>query len=232
MVNQRQAPASGDQLQVSLGERSVSAIWRNVPDANAVVAIAHGAGNDMRHPFFEGIAEGLAAEAVPTLRFNFPYAEEGRRAPDRPPVLMEAWRAALAVAEDRGSGAPVIASGKSLGGRMASMVAAEDGDGFRARALVFFGYPLHAPGKTDQLRDAHLSEVRVPMLFIQGDADSLARFDLIEGVVEGLKPLARLHRVERGDHSFRVRGRKRPDVDIGVEVAKISASFIREVAVQ
>ena len=227
-MTEQQAKAAEDQIQIQLGDRSVSAIWRGVQNGIAVVAIAHGAGNDMRHPFFEGIAEGLAAEAVSTLRFNFPYAEAGRRAPDRPAVLMETWRAALRIAEDQGAGKPVIASGKSLGGRMASMVAAEDGDSFSGHGLIFFGYPLHAPGKTDQLRDAHLPAVRLPMLFIQGDADSLGRFDLIEGVVERLKPLARLHRIEGGDHSFRVRGAKRHDFDIGFELAKVAAPFIRE----
>jgi predicted alpha/beta-hydrolase family hydrolase len=229
-MSKRQAKVAGDQIQ--LKDRSVSAIWREAQNAIAIVAIAHGAGNDMRHPFFDGVADGLAAEAVSSLRFNFPYAEEGRRSPDRPAVLMGTWRAALEVAEARGSGEPIVGSGKSLGGRMASMVASEDGDSFPGRGLIFFGYPLHAPGKTEQLRDAHLSKVRVPMLFIQGDADSLARFDLIEGVVERLKPLARLHRVEGGDHSLRVRGAKRPDFDVGFEVAKVAAPFIREVARQ
>jgi predicted alpha/beta-hydrolase family hydrolase len=222
--------AAGDQLQISVGAGSVSAIWSEAPNAIGLVAIAHGAGNDMRHQFFDGIADGLAAEAVSTLRFNFPYAEAGRRAPDRPAILMDAWRAALEIAEEKGADAPIIASGKSLGGRMASMVAAEDGDGFAGRGLIFFGYPLHAPGRTDHLRDDHLPEVRVPMLFIQGDSDSLARFDLIEGVVKRLKPPARLHRIEGGDHSFRVRGKKRRDFDIGLELAGVAAPFIREVA--
>ena len=228
-MSERQAKAAKEELQIPVGDRAVSAIWQQAQNATAIVAIAHGAGNDMRHAFFEGIAEGLAAEAVSTLRFNFPYAEASRRAPDRPAVLMDTWRAALEAAEGRGGGIPVIASGKSLGGRMGSMVAADDRGKFPARGLIFFGYPLHAPGRTEQLRDAHLSKVRVPMLFIQGDADSLARFDLIEGVVERLKPLARLHRIERGDHSFRVRGAKRRDSDIGFELAKVTAPFIREV---
>jgi predicted alpha/beta-hydrolase family hydrolase len=231
-MSERRAKAAGNQLKISVGERSVSAIWLEVREAMAVVVIAHGAGNDMRHPFFDGVADGLAAEAVSSLRFNFPYAEEGRRSPDRPAVLMATWRAALEVAEARGSGEPIVASGKSLGGRMASMVAAEDGDSFPGRGLIFFGYPLHAPGKTEQLRDAHLSTVRVPMLFIQGDADSLARFDLIEGVAQRLKPLTRLHRIEGGDHSFRVRRAKRPDFDTGFELAKVAAPFIREVVRQ
>jgi predicted alpha/beta-hydrolase family hydrolase len=220
------------ELSISVGDRSVSALWLGAPGAFATAVVAHGAGNDMRYPFFDGVADGLAAESVSSLRFNFPYAEEGRRAPDRPAVLMATWRAALEVAEERASGGPVVASGKSLGGRMASMVAAEEGEKFAARGLIFFGYPLHAPGRTEQLRDGHLPDVRVPMLFVQGDADSLGRFDLIEGVVERLKPLARLHRVEGGDHSFRVRGAKRPDFDIGFELAKVAASFIREVVRQ
>jgi predicted alpha/beta-hydrolase family hydrolase len=231
-MTERRATMAGDQLRIPVRERSVSALWLKVREATAVVVISHGAGNDMRHPFFDGIADGLAAEAVSSLRFNFLYAEEGRRAPDRPAVLMEAWRAALQVAADRGGGVPLIASGKSLGGRMASMVAAEDGDAFPGRGLIFFGYPLHAPGKTDQLRDAHLSEVRIPMLFIQGDGDSLARFDLIEGAVKRLKPLARLHRIEGGDHSLRVRGAKRRDFDIGLDVAKVAATFIGETALR
>ncbi|MDP8956673.1 MAG: dienelactone hydrolase family protein [Actinomycetota bacterium] len=221
-----------DELSLSVGGRSASALWRGAAGAVAAAVVAHGAGNDMRHPLFEGIADGLAAENVSTLRFNFPYAEDGRRAPDRPAVLMEAWRAALELAQDRAGDAPLVASGKSLGGRMASMVAAEDGETFAGRGLVFFGYPLHAPGKTDQLRDHHLPAVRVPMLFIQGDADSLARFDLVERVVKRLKPLARLHRIEGGDHSFRVRGAKRQDVDIGLQVGKVAASFIRQVVLQ
>ena len=229
-MSERPPKAAKEEIQIPLGERSVSAIWQEARGAIAVVTIAHGAGNDMRHPFFDGIADGLSAEAVSTLRFNFPYAEAGRRAPDRPAVLMETWRAALETAEHEGGGAPVFASGKSLGGRIASMVAAEDGDSFRGRGLIFFGYPLHAPGKTDRLRDAHLSTVRVPMLFIQGAADSLARFDLIDGVVQRLKSLARLHRIEGGDHSFRVRGAKRPDFDIGLELAKVASTFIRELA--
>lgn len=215
---------------IPVGGRSVSALWAAAAEGIAVAVVAHGAGNDMRHAFFEGIVEGLTEENVSTLRFNFPYADEGRRAPDRPPVLMETWRAALAAAQERAGGRPVVASGKSLGGRMASVVAADDGDQFAARGLVFFGYPLHAPGKPDQLRDAHLSAVRVPLLFIQGDRDSLARFDLVEGVVGRLKPLAGLHRVEGGDHSFRVRGAKRPDADIGRKLAATAADFIRDVA--
>lgn len=198
-------------------------------NAMATFVLGHGANNDMRHPFLEGIAGAMAERGVTVLRFNFPYKSAGRGYPDRPPVLMEAWRAAVAEATRR-TGLPAAAGGKSLGGRIASMVAAEDGDGFPVRALVFFGYPLHAPGKPDQPRVEHLDAVSVPMLFIEGTKDPLARFDLVQALVERLGPSrARLHVVEGGDHSFRVRGGpKRPDDQIGRELGEVAAPFVHE----
>jgi predicted alpha/beta-hydrolase family hydrolase len=214
---------------IPFGETELSGLWDEAADARAVMVVTHGAGNDMRRPFFTGIAAALVAAQVSVLRFNFPYMSAGRRAPDRPPVMMAAWRAALEEAGRLGGGLSVVASGKSMGGRMASMVAAEDGEEFAGAGLVFFGYPLHAPGKTEKLRDEHLSNVTVPMLFIEGTNDSLARFDLIEGVVKRLGPLARLHAIEGGDHSFRVRGVKREYRDIGEDLGAIAAPFIAEI---
>jgi len=180
----------------------------------------------MRNQFLDGVVRGLTSRRVSAMRFNFPYTEEGRRGPDRAPVLIEAWRAALAEAERRAGGLALVASGKSLGGRMASMLAAEDPGGFPCAAIVFFGYPLHAPRRTDQPRDAHLSSVRVPMLFIQGTADALADLALVRGVVERLGPRAKLHLVEGGDHSFRVRRARRPDEEIGQGLGQVAADFI------
>jgi predicted alpha/beta-hydrolase family hydrolase len=204
-------------------------LWDPAEDAAALCVVAHGAGADMRHPFLTGVAAGLTSNGVSSLRFNFPYTLAGRRAPDRPPVLLRAWREALDEAGRRGDGLPLVASGKSLGGRMASMLAAEEGPGFAARALVFFGYPLHAPGKPENPRTAHLSDVEVPMLFIQGTSDALATFSLVEGVVRSLGARARLHAIEGGDHSFRVRRRKRPDDEIGRDLGAIAAAFVHEV---
>lgn len=210
------------------GDRELPALWDPARDARAVAVVAHGAGNDMRSPFFTGVAGALVDAGISALRFNFPYMASGRRGPDRPPVLMGAWRAALDDAARRADGLPVVAGGKSLGGRMASMVAAEDGDAFAGSALVFLGYPLHAPGRTENLRDEHLARVTVPMLFIQGTADSLARFDLLEQVVKRLGDRARLHPIEGGDHSFRGRGRPRDAREIGAELGEIAAQFILE----
>jgi len=211
------------------GERKLSGLWTSARAAYAVAVVAHGAGAGMEHPFMTGAAEGLAEGGVSAMRFNFPYVEEGRRSPDRAPVLVEAWRAALEEARRRGDDLPLVASGKSLGGRMASMLAAQKGESFAASALVFFGYPLHAPGKADQPRVAHLPEVTVPMMFIQGTKDALARFDLIEDLVSSLGSPARLHAVEGGDHSFRVRGARRSDGEIGKELGGVAAAFIRDV---
>lgn len=211
------------------GDDGLSGIWDPADEPRAVFVLAHGAGNDMRHPFLTGIAAGLVAEGISVLRFNFPYASRGRRYPDRPPVLLAAWRAALAEAGRRAGGAPMAAGGKSLGGRAASMLAAEDGEGFAARALAFFGYPLHAPGRTDAPRDAHLASIAVPMLWIEGTADPLARFDLVQETVARLGPLATLHVVQGGDHSFRVRGNRRPDLEIGRELGGVAGRFVLEV---
>jgi hypothetical protein len=202
--------------------------WDPARGAIAVCVAAQGAGASTRTPFFDGVAEGLVAGGVSCLRFDFPYTRVGKKAPDRPPVLIESWREALGVAERRANGLPLIASGKSLGGRMASMLAAEDGDAFAGRALEFFGYPLHAPGRSDSPRTQHLPSITVPMLFIQGTSDALARFDLVEDTVRSLKQ-ARLHAIEGGDHSFRVRGHRRPDDEIGRELGAIAADYTRDI---
>lgn len=216
-------------MRIPFGDGELAGLWTPAPDPIAVAVVAHGANNDMRHSFQSGAASALAERDVSALRFNFPYKTAGRGYPDRPPVLMDAWRAALAEAADRGGGQPVVASGKSLGGRMASMVAAEDGEAFTGAAIVFFGYPLHAPGRSELARDAHLPSVRVPMLFIQGTRDSLASFELMQALVGRLGQSARLHVVEGGDHSFRTRGARRPDGDIGSELGAVAADFIREI---
>jgi predicted alpha/beta-hydrolase family hydrolase len=217
-------------LTFDAGGRTLSGLWDQVEaDPIAVSVVAHGAGAGMRHPFLAGVAAALAEQSVSAMRFNFPFIEEGRKRPDQPAALQSAWRAAAAEAQRLAPGLPLIASGKSLGGRMASMLAAQDPDEFPAAALVFYGYPLHAPGRSDQPRDAHLPSIRVPMLFIQGTADSLADFGLMQALVERLGSKARLHVVEGGDHSFRVRGRRRPDEEIGRELGGVAASFIRDV---
>lgn len=208
--------------------RTVSGLWTGAPRSIAVAVIAHGAGAGMQHPFMAGVAQGLAAGGVTALRFNFPYMESRRGGPDAAPVLLRTWEAAMQHAAGRGRRQPIIAGGKSLGGRMASMLAAAQGAEFGGRALVFFGYPLHPPGRTTQLRDAHLPRIRVPMLFVQGSRDALARLDLVETLVKRL-PLARLYVVTGGDHSFRIPGVRRSDEETGRALAQIAGAYIKEI---
>jgi len=209
--------------------RSVAGLWSEAAEAVAAAAIAHGAGAGMTHPFMTGVANGLVSAGVSVLRFNFPYMEARRRVPDPPRVLLDTWRVAMQQAVGLAGGLPVVAGGKSMGGRIASMLAAADGSQFKGAALVFFGYPLHPPGRVDRLRDDHLSSIAVPMLFIQGDRDRLARLDLIEAAVAKLRPLAPLHVVAGGDHSFRVSGSKDSDRTIGETLGRMAGAFIRDV---
>jgi predicted alpha/beta-hydrolase family hydrolase len=193
-------------------------------EGRPLLVLAHGAGNDMNAPLLAAFADGAATAGVSCLRFNFAYAERGKRAPDREPVLRDVW--ARAFEEGTGLGDPVWAGGKSLGGRVASMMVA-DGS-LSAGGLVLVGYPLHPPGKPERIRDAHLADVRVPMLFLQGTSDPFARWELLTSTLKRLGKRAELHPVEGGDHSFRVRGRQRDDEGTGSALGEAAARFILE----
>jgi len=201
-------------------------MWIDPPGADAVLVLAHGAGSGMRTPFMAGFAEEIGSLGVATLRFEFPYMQAGRRAPDRPQVLLDSWREAFAEGVDGAAGRPVFAGGKSMGGRIASMAAAE---GMPAAGLVFLGYPLHPPGRPEKIRDAHLPDVPVPMLFLQGSRDAFARPDLLAAVIARLGPRAEYVEVAGGDHSFRVPGGPRDARVIGASLAEPAATFIRAV---
>jgi len=181
----------------------------------------------MDHPFLAGFCRSMGEARVATMRFNFPFIERGRRSPDPERVLRETWLAAFEAASERTSGRGVLAGGKSLGGRIASMCAA---DGMPAAGLVFLGYPLHAPGKTEKLRAEHLERILVPMLFLQGTRDPFANPDLLKEVLAKLGDRAVLEPVEGGDHSFRVRGVKADGREIGAALAGAAAPFVRRVA--
>jgi hypothetical protein len=201
-------------------------MWIDPPGADAVLVLAHGAGSGMRAPFMSGFAEGVGRLGVATLRFEFPYMQAGRRAPDRPQALLGAWREAFAEGVERAEGRPVFAGGKSMGGRIASMAAAE---GMAAAGLVFLGYPLHPPGRPEKIRDAHLDAVPAPMLFLQGSRDAFARPDLLAAVIARLGPRAHYVEVTGGDHSFRIPGGSRDGAVIGASLAEPAATFIRAV---
>ena len=195
---------------------------------SATVVVAHGAGAGMEHPFMHGFTDALNALGIATLRFDFPYREAGRKFPDRPPAAIATWRAVMAAAAERaaehGDTGPLWAAGKSFGGRMASMAVAE---GMEAAGLVYLGYPLHAPGKPEKLRDGHLYGITVPMLFLQGSRDTFATRALLEEVVARIGPSAVLQWLDGGDHSFAVAGLKRSAAEVGASLAEPVARFIR-----
>lgn len=168
----------------------------------------------MNHPFLEAVAFGLASRGVATLRYQFPYMERGRRRPDSPRVLESAVRCAIELAARVRPEIPIVAGGKSMGGRISSRVAAFDRPD-ELRGLIFLGYPLHGAGRPDTRRAQHLTDIKVPLLFLQGTRDSLAEIDLMRSVVGGLGAGASLHVVEGADHSFRTlkrSGRKEAEV--------------------
>ncbi len=203
----------------------VSALLLRPRRAEAQVVLAHGAGAGMAHPFMAAVADALAAERVATLRFQFPYMEAGRRRPDAPTVAMAAVQAAVRHAAS--DSLPVVAGGKSFGGRMSSEAAAK-GMLPEARGLVFLGFPLHAPGKPGRSRAAHLGNVDVPLLFVQGTRDALAELSLVETVVGELGTRATLHVIDGGDHSFKLPKRLgRDPADVMREIGRVTAEWIR-----
>ncbi|HSM35523.1 MAG TPA: alpha/beta family hydrolase [Longimicrobiales bacterium] len=183
-------------------------------DAIATYVLAHGAGAGMRHAFMEDIAVALAERGIGTLRYQFPYTEEGRKAPDPAGRLMKTVRAAVAEAAKLTPTRPLIAGGKSMGGRMTSQTQAQEPlPG--VVGLAFLGFPLHAPGREGTERADHLADVDVPMLFLQGTRDKLADLERMRSVVDGLGERASMIVVEEGDHSFKVpkrTGKTREDV--------------------
>ena len=180
----------------------VSALLDRPPDAWLLYVLAHGAGAGMQHRFLESMARALSVRGVATLRYQFPYMEAGAKRPDSPAVAEAAVRGAVELATELAGGIPVVAGGKSFGGRMTSGAAARSLPG--VRGLVFLGFPLHPPGKPGTERADHLDSVVVPMLFLQGTRDQFAQLDLVTTVCRRLGTRATLHLIEDGDHSFNV----------------------------
>jgi hypothetical protein len=175
--------------------------------ARAALILAHGAGAGQKSAFMVAAARALAARRIETATFDFPYIAEGRKVPDKAPVLEQAWRDAIddAVSRPAFAGLPLFIGGKSMGGRIASQAAAARP--LPIAGLVFLGYPLHPPGKPDQRRDAHLPSIQLPMLFVQGGRDAFGTADEIRELLPRLSPATELYEVESGDHSFKVPAR-------------------------
>lgn len=207
------------------GAGEVSAILVRPAKPRWLMALAHGAGAGMRHPFLGALAHELSAVDIATFRYQFPYMEQRRRAPDRPPVLTATVAAAVHAAQQAAPGLPVLAGGKSMGGRMTSTAASQQPLD-QVRGLVFFGFPLHPPNQPGTKRADHLAKVTVPMLFLQGTRDTFADLTLLRPVCAKLNPQPTLHIIESADHSFHVlKSSGKTDAEILRELAQTTATW-------
>ena len=204
----------------------VSGLLQAPPDARACYVLAHGAGAGMTHSFMASIADGLAERGIATLRYQFPYMEQGSKRPDSPKVAHAAVRAAVLEASKLLPNLPLCAGGKSFGGRMTSQAQAMSPlPG--VVSLVFLGFPLHPPGKPSDDRARHLFEVNVPMLFLQGTRDEFADLKLLEPLAQKLSPRATLKLFQEADHSFHVPARTgRKDAQVRNELLDATVEWI------
>ena len=198
-------------------------VYDAAASAAAVVVLGHGAGAGHDHPWMTRVARGLASRGVRVVTFNFPYIDARRAAPDPPAVLEAAFAAVWKEVANRG---PMFAGGKSMGGRIASQVAAKQGFDPAPAGLVFFGYPLHPPGKPGQRRDRHLPAITAPMLFLHGTRDPFGAPDEMRALVAGL-PNATLEILDGGDHSLVAPRRQDPTGARLEQAIEVAAAWMR-----
>jgi len=213
-------------ISVSGGLHQVNAISVIPDNSRALIVLGHGAGAGMEHHFMVQLSHHLAVQGIGSLRFNFPYIEQGRRTPTSPSVAQATIRAAVEKARTDIPHKLLLAGGKSYGGRMTSQAQAQEplpGVG----ALVFFGFPLHAPGQPGDSRGAHLNEIKVPMLFLQGSRDKLADLTLLSPLVDSLGAKATLKIFDGADHSFSMpRSAPKSSGEVQTELAQITSGWI------
>ena len=220
----------GKEIQFFVNEKAgvVSGLLIEPSGARAFFLLAHGAGAGMRHSFMEEVAAKLADQYVATLRYQFPYMEKRTKRPDPPSVLTDTVRAAVTAARKHAGELPLFAGGKSMGGRMTSLAAAQlplDG----VRGLIFFGFPLHAAGKPSAERGQHLAEIKIPMLFLQGSRDALAELKLLKPLCAKIGKRAELFVFDGGDHSFHMlKSSGRSDAEALEDVVKRAVGWIEK----
>ena len=208
-----------------LGE--VSVVVTRPKSFRFIIALAHGAGGNLHSSPLQNLTRGLAEQAIGAARFNFLYSENKKKTPDRQPQLLACWRSVADWLKRELDPPLLFLGGKSMGGRMASYLAAE---GYSCAGLVFLGYPLHPPGNTERLRKAHLPGISVPMLFIAGTRDPFSRMDLLQACLEEIGELASLHLIQGGDHSFKVPKRSgRSSSQITAEILDVTVRWLSSV---
>jgi len=198
-------------IDVDGGGRTTAVVYPSIPPSATAVIVAHGAGAGQRQHFITGFAHAISSHGIDVVTFNFLYMEQRRRAPDRLPQLIACYRSVISTVREELPSARnrLCIGGKSMGGRVATHVAAED-PSLPIAGIILLGYPLHPPGKPDQLRDAHLPNVKRPMLFLQGSRDVFGTPSELKPILASLSPLPTLRTIDGGDHSFKVAGRN-PD---------------------
>jgi uncharacterized protein len=223
-------PSRAKEIKFFINEKAgaVSGLLLEPSGALALLLLAHGAGAGMRHSFMEEVAAKLADQNVATLRYQFPYMEKPTKRPDPRSVLMDSVRAAVTAANNYAGALPLFAGGKSMGGRMTSLAAAEEPlNG--VRGLIFFGFPLHAPGKPGAERGQHLAEIEIPMLFLQGSRDALAEIKLLKPLCAKLGKRAELLVIEGGDHSFHMlKSARKSESEVLDDVVKKVARWMKK----
>jgi uncharacterized protein len=180
----------------------VHLLWNGSEKATSVLVLAHGAGADMNHEYMGYFAEKLGSKDLAVARFNFRYTDEGRRSPDKQPVLEETYREAIDQIRAERSPRRLFIGGKSMGGRIGSHLVA---DGVEANGLVYLGYPLHPPGKPERIRDQHLAGISIPQLFVEGTRDPFCPLDTLAEVIGRRRLKADVVAIQGGDHSLKIR---------------------------
>ena len=229
-------------IEAGAGQQTTILLYSAEPDARrsvdsarsrpATLVLAHGAGAPQRHPFMVSFARALSERGIDVVTFNFLYTEQQRKVPDRMPQLVTCFRAIIGAARAHVPSARerLFIGGKSMGGRAATHVAADD-PSLTIAGIVLLGYPLHPPGRPDRTRDAHLPDVRRPMLFVQGSRDTFGTPSELKPILANLSPTPTLHHVEGGDHSFKLAGRdaKARQAAVYTEIQDTIADWIQQV---
>lgn len=203
----------------------VSAILQRPDDATHLLVLGHGASTNMRHATLQSIADAMALQNIATFRYNFPYSENGT-ARNSTATCVETIRNAVKAAQTAAPDLPLLAGGHSFGGRMTSTAQSEESLE-NVKAIVFFSFPLHLPGRPATTRAEHLGKIEIPMLFLSGTRDELATLDLLEPVVKGLGDTATLHLIDTANHSYKVLKKTRTSTeDVFTEMARVTREWV------